>query len=207
MNEIVSEDTETRILKAAEQEFMTKGFTGARTTVIAQKAGVTHAMFHYYFRTKEKIYERIITEKMMMIKNIILESIEEDGLTLEEIVRNIIDKHLEFISANPDLPHFTIGEIYNNPDRTGDIIASIRLLAPPIIKRLQKKIDETADEGKCRRISAQSLFIDILSLNLFPYMASPVINAVFNNCMEDSQEFLETRKKDNFETIMRKLKL
>lgn len=45
-------DTERAILTAAEQEFMLKGYGGARTTAIAEKAGVTHAMLHYYYRTR-----------------------------------------------------------------------------------------------------------------------------------------------------------
>lgn len=48
---------EQEILKAAEQEFLTKGYDGARTTSIAQAAGVTHAMLHYYFRTKEQLFD------------------------------------------------------------------------------------------------------------------------------------------------------
>lgn len=50
-------DTEERILKAAETEFFTKGFDGARTTSIAERAGVTHAMLHYYFRSKALLFE------------------------------------------------------------------------------------------------------------------------------------------------------
>ena len=51
--------TENLILKAAEEEFQTKGFAGATTTSIAERAGVTHTMLHYYFRTKKNIFYRI----------------------------------------------------------------------------------------------------------------------------------------------------
>ena len=51
---------EQAILEAAEREFIAKGFAGARTTSIAEAAGVTHAMLHYYFRTKEQLFERIL---------------------------------------------------------------------------------------------------------------------------------------------------
>ena len=53
---------ENDILRAAEREFLAKGFSGARTVSIAQAAGVTHAMLHYYFRTKEQLFERILDE-------------------------------------------------------------------------------------------------------------------------------------------------
>ncbi len=56
-------DTEERILKAAETEFFTKGFDGARTTSIAERAGVTHAMLHYYFRSKALLFERVVNQR------------------------------------------------------------------------------------------------------------------------------------------------
>lgn len=37
------------ILRAAEAEFLTKGYAGAKTVAIARRAGVTHAMLHYYY--------------------------------------------------------------------------------------------------------------------------------------------------------------
>lgn len=55
-------NTEQLILEAAEQEFFAKGFGGARTAVIAENAGVTHAMLHYYFRKKEYLFERIVAK-------------------------------------------------------------------------------------------------------------------------------------------------
>lgn len=45
------ENTEQLILKAAEKEFLEKGFAGAKTVSIAKAAGVNHALLHYYFRT------------------------------------------------------------------------------------------------------------------------------------------------------------
>ena len=44
MQNMKTKDTESEILKAAEQEFMLKGFDGAKTTSIAHAAGVTHAL-------------------------------------------------------------------------------------------------------------------------------------------------------------------
>ena len=51
MREEIIQSKESQILEAAEKEFLTKGYNGARTTSIAKEAGVTHAMLHYYFRS------------------------------------------------------------------------------------------------------------------------------------------------------------
>lgn len=204
-NELLNE-TEAKILKAAEHEFMAKGFAGARTTSIAEAAGVTHAMFHYYFRTKEKLFDRIITEKMDLLKNVICQSLADINLPLETLIRNLINLHLDFISSNPDLPRFLISEIFSNRERLSFFTQKITEVAPEIIARLQWKIDDMASKGASRRIDAKMLMLDIVALNIFPYVASPLVNIVLDNCMADRAEFLELRKKENYDTIMQKLR-
>ncbi len=70
--------------------------------------------------------------------------------------------------------------------------------------QLQRQIDDYAAEGRCRRVDAVMLLLDILSRNVFPYMASPMVNPLLG-CRVDDSEFVEARKKENVETIMRKL--
>ncbi len=199
-------ETEAKILQAAEHEFMARGFAGARTTAIAEAAGVTHAMFHYYFRTKEKLFDRIISEKVNLLKEALINSLEEDNLSLEEMIHNIINRHLDFISENPDLPRFIIGEIYGNPERCALFIQKIQMYAPTMTNGLQSIINAAAAEGYCRKVDAKMLMLDIASLNIFSYMAAPIVNAALGNCMSDRTAFLELRKKENFDTIMRKLR-
>lgn len=198
-------DTETLILQAAEREFLSKGFAGARTTSIAESAGVTHAMFHYYFRTKEKLFVRIITEKVELLKQAVIDSGMDIDAPLEEMIRHVIDKHLEFIAANPELFRFLIGEIYSNPERTSFFLNNLKMIAPSFIDLIQNKINLEASEGRSRQIDAKMLMLDVVSLNIFPYIASPAVNAALN-CMADPEAFLEQRKKENYETIMRKLR-
>lgn len=200
-------DTESKILQAAEHEFMSKGFAGARTTSIAESAGVTHAMFHYYFRTKEKLFEKIISEKMEMLVDIIYKSLGDMTMPLEEMIHNLIDQHLDFISKNPELPRFLICEVFNNSERLAMFSKKIIEVAPNILNRLQQKIDSLANEGKCRRVDSRTLMLDIVSLNIFPFVATPFINIVLDKITSDAGAFLKSRKKDNYDTIMRKLAL
>lgn len=201
-----SKDTETLILQAAEREFMSKGFIGARTTSIAEAAGVTHAMFHYYFRSKEKLFDRIISEKIALLKEAVMSSIGDINAPLRVILRNVISNHLEFVAANPDLPRFLIGEIFSNPERSATFIESLQRIAPKLISVLQDKIDSEAAKGLCRRVDARMLMLDIVSLNVFAYMAAPAMNAILCNCMTDAEAFLEQRKEENYDTIIRKIK-
>ena len=65
-------NTEQAIMEAAEELFLEMGYNQATTTLIAKRAGVTHAMLHYYFRTKEhvfmKVLEKILGELMQSFR-------------------------------------------------------------------------------------------------------------------------------------------
>src|SRR6476620_200228 len=56
------QNTEQKILEAAKKVFLKEGMTGARMQDIADEAGINKAMLHYYFRSKEKLFEKIVTD-------------------------------------------------------------------------------------------------------------------------------------------------
>lgn len=200
------QSTEERILEAAVQEFMTKGYAGARTTAIAEAAGVTHAMLHYYFRTKDKLLDRIIESKIGTLRDIMLASLGDPTIPLFDKIKSAIETHQDFIAANPELPRFMINEVLSRPDRMPKVIERLKHHTPLVVQSLQRQIDEYADRGLCRRVDAGMLMLDIVSLNIFPFSATPMVNALLGGMMEDREAFVEARKKENLETIMRKLK-
>ncbi len=202
-----SQDTETRILRAAEREFLEKGFAGARTASIAEAAGVTHAMLHYYFRTKDKLFERIVSEKINMLGDIILSAIGDDNLPLEERIRQSVERHFDFISSNRDLPRFIVNEVLARPEHVDIMKRNIPAIVSSLLSNLQREIDEYAARGLCQRVDARMLLVDIVSLNVFPFMAAPIVYGALGDAYKDYDEFLAIRKKENVETILRKLKI
>ncbi len=202
-----SQDTETRILQAAEKEFFEKGYAGARTASIAEAAGVTHAMLHYYFRTKDKLFERIVSEKINMLGDIILSAIGDENLPLEERIRQGVERHFDFISANRDLPKFIVNEVLTRPEHIEIMKQNALHIVNKLLNNLQHEIDEDAAKGLCRKVDARMLLIDIVSLNVFPFMAAPIVYGAIGNAYESYDEFLAIRKKENIETILNKLKI
>ena len=192
-----SQDTETRILEAAEKEFFEKGYAGARTTSIAEAAGVTHAMLHYYFRTKDNLFERIVSEKINMLGD----------QPLEERIRQGVERHFDFIAANRDLPRFIVNEVLSHPEYIEMMKQNALRIVNNLLNNLQQEIDEYAAQGHYRRIEARMLLIDIVSLNVFPFMAAPIVKGAIGDAYADYDEFLALRKKENVETILNKLKI
>lgn len=202
-----TESTESRILAAAEREFLLKGYAGARTTAIAEGAGVTHAMLHYYFRSKDRLFDTVVREKIGALRDIMLASLGDPSVPLFDKLETTIAGHLDFIAANPDLPRFMITEVFPYPDRMPAVLETIRHHAAGVVESLQRQIDEYAARGLCRRVDAAMLMLDIVSLNIFPFMARAMVNPLLNGLMEDADAFVAARKRENIDTIMRKLKI
>lgn len=200
-------DTETLILEAAEKEFLKKGYDGARTTAIAEAAGVNHAMLHYYFRTKDKLFEKILFEKMKCISDIMLGAIRNSGLSLEKRIQQGIEQHFDFIAANRDLPRFLFNEMHNHPQWLDLIRNNFSNLLEQELRNFQTDIDQNAAEGKCKRVDVQMILMDIVSLNLFPFIAAPIIRTALSILGENDEAFLARRKNENVKTIFAKLEI
>ena len=204
--ETVKTNTESRILQAAEEEFLLKGLEGARTTAIAERAGVTHAMLHYYFRTKNMLFERIIEEKMRNAGNIMQAVFVLGDMPLMERVKRGVEQHFDFIAANPNLPRFVIQEIYSHPERHEIMRSQVLTITKDWLCDLQRHIDESAATKATEWIDARMLLLDIVSLNLFAFIGYPFVSLMFDGLVTDKKVFFEKRKAENVELIMRRLK-
>ena len=199
-------DTEQLILQAAYREFTTKGFAGARTMAIAEQAGVTHAMLHYYFRSKEKLYETVVRQKVNDISNLIVKALGDDSLPMFERLEKGISTHFDFLCANPELPRFVLSVLTDRPDFLRSMKNDLHIKLRFVAGGLQSQIDEANSRGECRKADAMMLVLDIASLNIFPFIASPMLALVFNETADNREAFLAARKQENITTIINKLK-
>lgn len=200
------QNKEQQILAAAEQEFLTKGFDGARTTTIAKAAGVTHAMLHYYFRTKEQLFERIVDEKFKTMSQSMFAIIGDPQLPIVERLKGGITAHFDFIADNPQLPRFIINEIVTRPERYGALYNRIEQIIETIYRDLQLEIDLAAERGEVEKVDIKMLLISIMSLNIFTFIAYPFMEPLMGELMADREKFLSARKSENIETILRRIK-
>jgi len=188
-----NKNTEEIILEAAEAEFLEKGFDQARTVSIAQRAGVTHAMLHYYFRTKEQLFDKILDRKIGLIEEIITSLFSAPDLPLKERLTRVISAHFDLLVANPSLPRFLLGEM----TRVAPLMKE-RVLAKmlPALSDLQKEIN----------MDASQLLLDILSQNLFPFLVVPVLELTGVGA-DWKREELEMLKQENITIILKRLDL
>ncbi len=185
-----TKNTERTILEAAKTVFMRTGYDGARMQTIADEAGINKAMLHYYYRSKDKLFERIFEEAFENFAPRLIEIFNSD-LPLEVTIYEFVDKYIEFIRQNPYVPMFILRELQRNPERITNKFPILDFSDTAFAMKLEEEIDK----GKIRKISLMELFVNILSLTIFPFVAKDIIKFVFNKDDENYQKFIEERKK------------
>lgn len=205
MSEQVAQSKEQQILEAAEREFLKKGYDGARTTSIAKAAGVTHAMLHYYFRTKEQLFERFIDKKMSEVVPLLTHLFGNSDLSLVERIEKTISVHFDFVATNPDLPRFLINEILPYKERC-DLFYSKVANFLYFFNNLQREVNEAAARGEVEQFNVLLLFQSVLSLNIFPSLMINMIENLMSNNEQSMKEIFAQRKAENIELIMRRIK-
>jgi AcrR family transcriptional regulator len=200
-------NTEQIILEAAETLFLKKGYDGTRTTEIARRAGVNHAMLHYYFRTKDNLFKQIFEQKATLMLKLFESSFEQESSFFERIEKSV-ESHFDFLSKAPGLPLFIMREILHNDERRKYLARKIFPTAKTTLRKLNTIIVNEIERGTIRPVKAIDLLLNIASLNVFAFVAVHVFyDTDDENQKNMTHKFLERRKKNNIEMIINSLKL
>lgn len=156
----ISQETELALLRTARAEFEEKGYSGARMQEIADRAGMSKAALHYYFRSKDNLFQKVFDEALNEFIPVV-STWEMDSLSWEEKVGRFTEKMMEFIEKGSML--FLVREINRDPGL--------------IAKRIQNKrrpnlfvayFEQLIAAGKVRAVDSQLLYIFINSLCFYP---------------------------------------
>src|SRR5690554_1945770 len=197
-----SQDTEGQILVAAKKIFQKKGMDGARMQEIADEAGINKAMLHYYYRSKQLLCEAVFTNALALMAPQ-LNKILNDDSTIEEKVKNFTHNYISFIAKHPYLPNFIIKEMNRNPKFFDKIQQNT---AFPTLDKFNSQVALEAEQGILKPIDGKQLFINIISLNIFPFVASPLIKGFLRIDDKGFKELVEERKKAVSDFIINSIK-
>jgi len=195
--------TEEKIFEAATDVFLDKGMDGARMQDIADHASINKALLHYYYRTKDKLFNAVfekIAEKIFSK----FEPVFSGNLTLEEKIRFFFREHITLLQQNPRLPGFILNEINRNPARIRKILNNIDVAKLWTILEEQHR-DELANYNITREKIPQ-IMTTIASISVFPFAARGLIEGIFQKMDVNFDEYIEERKEFAAEFVIRALR-
>ena len=195
-------DTEAQILDAAKDIFQKKGRDGARMQEIADEAGINKAMLHYYYRSKQLLFEAVFSNAFSLLAPQ-LNKILNDDSSIEDKIKSFTSNYISFISKHPYIPNFIIQELNRNPQFFEKIHQNA---AFPTLEKFNNQVAAEVEKGILKPIDGNQLFINIISLNIFPFVATPLIKGFLKIDDKGFKQLMEQRKIAVSEFIINSIK-
>jgi AcrR family transcriptional regulator len=169
--EAKKDNTEEKILEAAKHVFVAKGMEGARMQEIADEAGINKALLHYYFRSKERLFEAIFSEIIKFAFPKITKIIASDEPIANKI-EQIVDAYVSLLMKHPFIPGFIIKELNRDPSGLFKLIINFGLNPQVIVDQIELAMDR----GEIIRMDPRHLALNIISMCVFPFAARPMLS-------------------------------
>ena len=184
--------TEEKILRAAEALFLKKGFAETKTRDIADRAGINLALLNYYYRSKEKLFNRIMLETIRVFMHTVWKIFDDEETSLEEKLELISARYIDRIKTNPDIPNFLLNELRKRPKEFFEEVNSgQRLQDFEIFNQLVERIGE----DRVKEIDPYQIMMNLMSLTLFPFVGKPMLQMVTSIDDAEFERMMEERKK------------
>lgn len=187
-NEAADQSTELKIKAAAIKVFTQKGFAATRTRDIAEEAGINLALLNYYFRSKEKLFDMVMTENIQKLLTGIGEILNDVNTPLIEKVNRVTSHYIDLLKTHADLPLFVLTEMRTNPvgfavdQDTRDMMLQ---------SNFYKQLEATTKQ----QIDPVHFIMNILGLAVFPFVAGPLFKAIGEDVENGFDQLMEERKR------------
>ncbi len=196
---------EQRIFEVAERLFIDKGFDATSTTEIAKEVGCNQALVHYYYRTKLQLFEAVFDEKLKILSNILL-TIDKTEVSFIEKIRRFVEWQCDMLTKDPKIALFIIHEITMKPERFVRVQEKIGKLLQITCEKTRKELEFEIQQGNIRSVTFEDLILTIISLNMFLFVAKPLVEALSQECNTSFDELLQHRRDENVTVILNSLR-
>ena len=183
--------TEEKIKEAARKVFTRKGYGATRTRDIAEESGYNLALINYYFRSKEKLFDIIMVEALQTFVSSITGIINDRETSLQEKIAVLISHYIDMLIENPDLPIFIFQSINSDPQV---LIEKVGFREQRENIFMARQFMEFVEAGNLKGVNPMHMVLNLLSMTVFPFVASPMIRHRFGLSIEEYNTLMTERK-------------
>ncbi|KGE88631.1 TetR/AcrR family transcriptional regulator [Phaeodactylibacter xiamenensis] len=190
---------EEKILDAAREVFMTKGFAAARMQEIADRAEINKGLLHYYYRSKNKLFRAVFDEAFAKFSAGINQVFEAD-IPLFDKIEQFVDRYISLLMRNPAMPAFVISELNQKGEAFAQELLSRQTRPNPL--PLVMQIQQEVAAGNIKPVNPVGLVLNMLSLCVFPFLARPMFQGMMQVSSKLYDEMMEQRKQEVAEFVI-----
>lgn len=167
---------ENKIIQAAKETFLKKGYKETNMSDIAAAVGLTRPAMHYYFRTKERLFQAVFGEILLSFLPKIKGLINAD-IPLEEKIGKIVDEYFVILTETPELPLFLMKEASRDFDAFVKVAIGSNIVE--LGNNVFSALEEEMAAGRIKRVPLIEIFYTFYGLVTVPFMTLPVATQVF----------------------------
>ncbi|MEO8590624.1 MAG: TetR/AcrR family transcriptional regulator [Flavobacteriales bacterium] len=181
--------TRQRIIDTAMALFRRKGMDGLSMRELAEEAGVNKGLLHYYFKTKEAIFQEVFAHHAGLLWADVLVIVEGPGDLGTKLPR-MVDRYFDLLDQYPSLPAFVLFEVQRDPSMllktaAKDAMLRAATIVEPELRRLRLPAE---------RASGVQFMLDLVGLCAFTYGMLPGVVKVLGLNKAQRNAFLLQRK-------------
>jgi AcrR family transcriptional regulator len=183
------EETQERILKAAQKLFAKRGYGGTTTRDLAQAAGVAEGTLFRHFENKKAILVEVATRGWMEILTDLLTALSEMGSY--KAVAQVMRKRMLSFNANTDMMRVCFMEAQFHPDLRDRIQAEVIDKMTDVAEAF---FQTGMDRGTYRKMNPRSAALIFLGMFTVAGFSKTTMNGENGetNSPKDMQEMAET---------------
>jgi AcrR family transcriptional regulator len=172
-------DAPARILAAARGEFVAKGFGGARMQTIARAASVNHALLHYYFGSKEKLYQAAVKEMVSTIWSSVQGAFQEvpAGASFQQLLASLLKGHARVVARHPEFLLFLLRDMQDGRGVPAGLAEVFRSYGD-IPRRVAAAYAGEVAAGRLRPLAPLHFWLNLLGMAVSGFLASQVLKHV-----------------------------
>jgi AcrR family transcriptional regulator len=166
------------LLDTATGLFAAQGVAATTLTHIAQRAGVTTAMVHYYFKSRDQLIDAVVQERIVPVIGYVWSPLPQPQIPAADpaaaaraFIAEVVGRLVQSAVERPWLPALWLHEVVNEGGQLRE-----RVLRHLPVERLQAFIGLIAE---CQRAGAitpdvepRLVFLSVLGLTLLPLATS-----------------------------------
>lgn len=188
------------IFKVAEEEFISNGYLSTSMVTVAKRAGVTHAMVNYYFRSKELLFLKILDSHISRFAASLREAMHEDEVFLQNIV-NAADALFKSLNADRDFLFLIQDVIRTSPELLDRYSEGVHNAVKSVLDEHSRRLQEDIEAGRIKPATMPEILETIFALVASPFLMIPALENLCRFSEEMIDGYLERRRKETIEII------
>ena len=167
-----------RLLDAAVVCFAGDGIAATSLRTIALKAGVTPALVHYYFGSKEQLVEAFIAERMTPVAAALRESLLAAGPDPRALMAAFVRGMHDLVARHPWWPALWVREVLNEKGALRDVL--LKQVAPQVAQLVAGALADAQKRGELAAdLDPRLTMVSLMGLTMMPLAAEHIWRRVF----------------------------